>query len=292
VETFAANADPGVLSPSTGADPRAAHPRRPAHKSFLLALARFFDRLAGYRVYRAIALAGVELAIALIAAVTAIAIIQSGEFWKWQSPLLFAGLVLVSSKILVGLATQSFSGRWRYVGVRDAAIVTRAAVIAAVLAFAMLEFLNLAGVRLRLVGADVVIYLVLACGMRLTIRSLHEWERRVRIGNGTARRRALIVGAGESGSALIKSMLSSPKLGSGAWRQSSRICVPSQCFHEDAIPPGQHDTLCQTALNRATAKTRKAPSVRRQARKVAEAQHRCLRYVTSASRRNNNPPVR
>ncbi|HKC37927.1 MAG TPA: hypothetical protein VKC15_00150, partial [Gemmatimonadales bacterium] len=188
------------------------HPHRPAHKSFLLALARFFDRLAGYRVYRAVALAGVELAIALIAAVSAITIIQSGEFWKWQAPLLFAGLVLVSSKILVGLATQSFSGRWRYVGVRDAAIVTRAAVIAAVLAFAMLEFLNLAGVRLRLVGADVVIYLVLACGMRLTIRSLHEWERRVRIGNGTARRRALIVGAGESGSALIKSMRSSPKL--------------------------------------------------------------------------------
>ena len=65
-----------------------------------------------------------------------------------------------------------------------------------------------------------------------------------------------------------------PKLGSGAWSQNSRICVPSQCFHEDAIPPGQHDTLCQTALNRATAKTRKAPSVRRQARKAAAAQHR------------------
>ncbi len=188
------------------------HPHRPAHKSFLLALARFFDRLAGYRVYRAVALAGVELAIALTAAVSAMAIIQSGEFWKWQAPLLFAGLVLVSSKIVVGLATRSFSGRWRYVGVRDAVIVARAGVLAAVLAFGVLEFLNLAGVRLRLVGADVVIYLVLACGMRLMVRSLHEWERRVRIGNGTARRRAVIVGAGESGSALIKNMQWSPKL--------------------------------------------------------------------------------
>jgi len=55
-------------------------------------------------------------------------------------------------------------------------------------------------------------YLLLSCGSRLAIRLLHEWERRVRIGNGTARRRALIVGAGESGSALIKSMLWSPKL--------------------------------------------------------------------------------
>src|SRR5437879_9488680 len=158
------------------------------------------------------ALAAVELAIAFAAAVSAIAIIQSGEFWRWQSALLVAGLVLVGSKVVVGLATQSFSGRWRYVGVRDAVIVTRAAVLAAVLAFAVLEFLNLAGVRLRVVGAGAVIYIVLACGRRLTIRSLHEWERRVRIGNGTARRRAVVVGAGESGAALIKSMLWSPKL--------------------------------------------------------------------------------
>src|SRR5437879_5384403 len=158
------------------------------------------------------ALAAVELAIAFAAAVSAIAIIQSGEFWRWQSALLVAGLVLVGSKVIVGLATQSFSGRWRFVGVRDAVIVTRAAVLSAGLAFAVLEFLNLAGVRLRLVGADAVIYIVLACGMRLTIRSLHEWERRVRIGNGTARRRAVVVGAGESGAALIKSMLWSPKL--------------------------------------------------------------------------------
>jgi len=188
------------------------HPHRPAYKSLLLALARFFDRLAGYRAYRVIVLAAIELTIALTAAVSAIAIIQSGEFWRWQSALLVAGLVLVGSKIVVGLATRSYSGRWRYVGVRDAVIVTRAGVLAAVLALVVLEFLNLPDVRLRLVGADAVIYLVFACGMRLSVRSLHEWERRVRIGNGTARRRAVIVGAGESGSALIKSMQWSPKL--------------------------------------------------------------------------------
>src|SRR4029077_6393048 len=106
--------------------------------------------LAGYRVYRAIALAAVELAIAVTAAVSAIAIIQSGEFWRWQSDLLLAGLVLVGSKVVVGLATRSFSGRWRYVGVRDAVIVTRAALLAAVLAFAVPGFLNLTGMRVRL----------------------------------------------------------------------------------------------------------------------------------------------
>src|SRR5207245_5643762 len=172
VETLASNTDPGVLSPSTGADPRAVHPHRPAHKSFFLALARFFDRLAGDRAYRAIAVAAVELAIALIAAASAIAIIQSGEFWRWQSALLVAGLILVGSKVVVGIATQSFSGRWRYVGVRDAVMVTRAAVFAAVLAFAVLEFLNLTGVRLRLVGAGAVFYIVLVLGLPVVLRSI------------------------------------------------------------------------------------------------------------------------
>ena len=179
---------------------------------FLLGLARSFDRLAGQREYRAVALAGAEFAIAFTAAVSAIAIIQSGEFWHWRPAFLIAGLILLGSKLVVGIATNAFSGRWRYVGVRDAMIVTRAGVLAAVLAFALFAFLDLPAVRLRLAGADAVIYIVLACGMRLAVRSLHEWERRVRIGNGTARRRAVVVGAGESGAALIKSILWSPKL--------------------------------------------------------------------------------
>src|SRR5207249_6816029 len=91
---------------------------------------------------------------------------------------LLAGLILLGSKLVVGIATNAFSGRWRYVGVRDAMIVTRAGVLAAVLAFALFAFLDLPAVRLRLAGADAVIYIVLACGMRLAVRSLHEWERR------------------------------------------------------------------------------------------------------------------
>jgi len=51
-------------------------------------------------------------------------------------------------------------------------------------AFALLVSLDLIGANLRLVGADAVIYLLLSCGSRLAIRSLHEWERRVRLGNG------------------------------------------------------------------------------------------------------------
>ena len=194
---------------------RAAHPHahpRPPVRAFFLSFARSLDRLAAHRISRTLTLAGAELALALAAATAAIAIIYSGEYWRWGPELFFAGLILVGTKLAVGLAMGAFAGRWRYVGVRDASLITRSALLAGGLAYALLASTALVGARLRLVGADAVIYLLLSCGSRLAIRSLHEWERRVRIGNGTARRRALIIGAGESGSALIKSMLWSPKL--------------------------------------------------------------------------------
>ena len=122
METLPSDIDSGV-SPTPVAS-RAPH--RPAGlKSFLLGLARAFDRLAAQREYRAVALAGAEFAIAFTAAVSAIAIIQSGEFWRWRPAFLIAGLILLGTKLVVGIATNAFSGRWRYVGVRDAMIVTR-----------------------------------------------------------------------------------------------------------------------------------------------------------------------
>ncbi len=198
--------------PTTGSS-RVAQPHpSPWVRAFLIGLSRSLDQLAAHRVSRALMLAGAEMALALAAATAAIAIIYSGEYWRWGPELLFAGLILVSTKLAVGLTTGAFAGRWRYVGVRDAASIARSGLLAGGLAYALLAYTDLVGANLRLVGADAVIYLLLSCGSRLAIRSLHEWERRVRMGNGTARRRALVVGAGESGSALLKSMLWSPKL--------------------------------------------------------------------------------
>jgi FlaA1/EpsC-like NDP-sugar epimerase len=177
-----------------------------------LGVSRTLDRLAAHRVWRGLTLAGAELALALASALAAIAIIYSGEYWRWRPELLGAALVLIGSKLTVGVATGAFAGRWRYVGVRDAAIIARSALLAGALGFAILSWLDVVAANLRLVGADTTIYLLLSCGTRLAVRSLHEWERRVTVGNGTARRRAVIVGAGESGAALIKSMLWSPKL--------------------------------------------------------------------------------
>ncbi len=191
----------------------AAHPHpKSAVRVFFLGFARSLDRVAAHRISRTLTLAGAEIALAVAAATAAIAIIYSGEYWRWGPELLVGGLILAGSKLVVGLAMGAFAGRWRYVGVRDASLITRSALLAGGLAYALLASTDLVAANLRLVGADAVIYLLLSCGGRLAIRSLHEWERRVRIGNGSARRRALVVGAGESGSAVIKSMLWSPKL--------------------------------------------------------------------------------
>ena len=190
----------------------AVHHRPPATRAVSLRVARTFDKLAAHRMWRRVTLAAAEVALAIASALAAIAIIYSGEYWRWRPELLFAGLLLIGSKLAVGVATGAFAGRWRYVGVRDAAIIARSALLAGALSFAILAWLNLVAANLRLVGADAVIYLLLSCGSRLAVRLLHEWERRVTIGNGSARRRAVVVGAGESGAALIKSMLWSPKL--------------------------------------------------------------------------------
>jgi FlaA1/EpsC-like NDP-sugar epimerase len=177
-----------------------------------LRVARTLDKLAAQRAWRGLTLASAELALAFVSALAAIAIIYSGEYWRWRPELFVAALILIGSKLTVGVATRAFAGRWRYVGVRDAAIIARSALLAGGLAFALLSLLDVVAANMRLVGADTMIYVLVSEGARLVVRALHEWERRVTVGNGSARRRAVVIGAGESGAALIKSMLWSPKL--------------------------------------------------------------------------------
>jgi FlaA1/EpsC-like NDP-sugar epimerase len=200
-------------SSSTAGPSRAAQHQPPATlRAVSLRVARTLDKLAAHRAWRAVTLAVAELALALASALAAIAIIYSGEYWRWRPELLFAALVLIGSKLTVGVATRAFAGRWRYVGVRDAAIIARSALLAGGLAFAILSWVDVVAANLRLVGADTMIYVLVSEGARLAVRSLHEWERRVTAGNGTARRRTVVVGGGESGAAVIKNMLWSPKL--------------------------------------------------------------------------------
>src|SRR6266853_476399 len=67
------------------------------------------------------------------------------------------------------------------------------------LAALILIVLQLVDTSLRLAGADTSIYIMLSCGARLGSRWLHEWGRRTAASSGATWRRAVIIGAGESG---------------------------------------------------------------------------------------------
>src|SRR5207244_13548354 len=130
-----------------------------------------------------------ELVVPLLAVVAAAARVDSGTTGAWSPQLLVASGVLTLAKLVVGRVTGAFEGRWRFVGLRDAMIIVRSALIAGAAGLVVVQRLQLVDTSLRLVAADTSIYIVLACGTRLASRWLHEWGRRVVAGGSGHSRR-------------------------------------------------------------------------------------------------------
>jgi len=192
--------------------PRGLSERAQALRALPLALARTLDRLAGYRTSRRVTLGALEFGIALLAANGAVLVVYGGGYRPWLNGLLAAVALLVGAKVVCGFLTGAFASRWRYVSTRDALAVVRSTLLAGIAGLAGVEWLGLASDSVRLVVADTTLYLLLSCGIRLSARSLHEWERRARAVTGTQLRRAVIVGAGEAGAVFVKRILDSPKM--------------------------------------------------------------------------------
>src|SRR2546426_1944975 len=177
-----------------------------------IGLSHTLDEIAARRAWRRVVVVSLEATFALVSVTAAAAIVYSGEFWRWPRQLYVAALILIAAKLLAAVVTGAFGGRWRYVGVRDAITLARTAVIAGGGGVIALHWLELVNTSVRLVGADMAIYLLIGCSARLVARWLHEWARRAAARSDTPLRRAVVVGAGEAGAALIKSVLVSPKL--------------------------------------------------------------------------------
>jgi FlaA1/EpsC-like NDP-sugar epimerase len=163
-------------------------------------------------VRRRVVLMAVESLLPLISVGAAAVIVYSGDYVLWPPGLTLAALILMLLQLLAGLLTRSFAGRWRFAGLRDAVTIVQSALLAGGAAIVMLLWLQFAGISLRLVIADTSIYILLSCGVRLGARWLHESARRTAASSRAGWRRAAIIGAGESGSGVIKNMLGSPKL--------------------------------------------------------------------------------
>ena len=176
------------------------------------AVARTIDSLAGHRTSRRVTLGALEFGIALLAATGAVLVVYGAGYRLWLSGLLAAVALLVGAKVVCGFVIGAFASRWRYVSTRDALVVVRSTLLAGIAGLAGVEGLGLASDAVRLVVADTTLYLLLSCGIRLSARSLHEWERRARAVTGNHLRRAVIVGAGEAGAVFVKRILASPKM--------------------------------------------------------------------------------
>ena len=193
--------------------------REPTHRSLStvlrrlwIGLSRALDEIAARRSWRRLVGIALETAFAIVSVTAAAAIVYSGEFWQWPRELYLASLILIVSKLLAAVVTGAFGGRWRYVGVRDAITLARTALIAGAGGLIALQSIQLVNTGVRLVGADMAIYLLLGGSARLLARWLHEWARRTAARSETPLRRVVIVGAGEASAAFIKSVLVSPKL--------------------------------------------------------------------------------
>ncbi|OGU00825.1 MAG: hypothetical protein A2085_02045 [Gemmatimonadetes bacterium GWC2_71_10] len=176
-----------------------------------LAFARLLDRFAERRRTRLYLLVIAEVLIAAASTVGAVAIVFSGEFWRWPRAALF-GIVLVAlGHLLVGWLSGAVRTRWRFVGIHDALVILRACVISGVLAAIVLAAIGMHLTAARLVAAYLLLYLSLAGGLRLLARSFHEWGRRAQKCASSERRRAVVIGGGLAGATLIKTLLASPR---------------------------------------------------------------------------------
>src|SRR5205085_3413502 len=117
-------------------------------------LARAGWRLAANRVRRRLVLVALEVTFPIASVMAAVSIVSSGTDGDWSPRLLVAALILTAAQLLAGVVTGAFAGRWRFVGIRDAAAMVRSALLAGAVGAILLQWLQLVDTGLRLVAAD------------------------------------------------------------------------------------------------------------------------------------------
>ncbi len=166
---------------------------------------------ASHRRWRTPILVIAEVAFATFSVVSASAFVHSGEFWRWPPAAVRAAVILAGLQVLCSALSGAFDVRWRYVGVRDALVLVRSGVLSSAVGLGVVQLAGDRETALRFVAAAGAVYILTAMGARLVARWLHEWTQRSAAGSATDARRAVIVGAGSAGSAIVKTLLASPK---------------------------------------------------------------------------------
>jgi len=127
-----------------------------------------------------------------------------------QYPLLLVFFIVI--KLVVFGLFKQYRGWWRYVGISDLLGIVRASLVSTVIIVALwYAFMSTTSIRQKLQGiteiaqgvfmADLFATVLLLAGLRMVIRLYHEEFRTV---EGGRLKRFLIVGAGNTGEALLR----------------------------------------------------------------------------------------
>lgn len=138
-------------------------------------------------------------------------------FERYQADLLLVTLLFMVIKLTVFLSGGFYKHYWRYASIDElsnVAVLTGASVILQTLAFAVLKSLSILSLPRSLPFLDGLLTLLIIGGMRFSIRAIERRKRRSETSERRdLRKRALIIGAGNAGVALVQELERSPHIG-------------------------------------------------------------------------------
>src|SRR5690348_12832953 len=115
---------------------------------------------------------------------------------------------VLAVKLVVFYCFGLVRGWWRYVGMSDLADITKAATLSSVILYPMVEFTHRSsGYPRSVLGIDWALTILVMGGARFAVRAYTEHAQ-----SSALREGALIVGAGQAGSAIVRELKLNPAL--------------------------------------------------------------------------------
>lgn len=138
-------------------------------------------------------------------------------FERYQADLLLVTLLFMVIKLTVFLSGGFYKHYWRYASIDElsnVAVLTGSSVILQTLAFAVLKSLSILSLPRSLPFLDGLLTLLIIGGIRFSVRAIERRKRQLETSERRdVRKKALVVGAGNAGVALVQELERSPHIG-------------------------------------------------------------------------------
>lgn len=138
-------------------------------------------------------------------------------FERYQADLLLVTLLFMVIKLTVFLSGGFYKHYWRYASIDElsnVAVLTGSSVILQTLAFAVLKSLSILSLPRSLPFLDGLLTLLIIGGIRFSVRAIERKKRQLETSERRdLRKKALVVGAGNAGVALVQELERSPHIG-------------------------------------------------------------------------------